>query len=357
MKSSKSIYSLLVVLILIFAVTGKILPQESAIQCDNYESLYNTIKSGKTASIIKTTYLRDFYMIEVSRIIVTPITEPQAGYDVNFKITDLYKSDDAIMDESSVLGFMMTDCKAFSKNYKQFINTSCSLTADTPEDAVSVVKTGIDLNVDMKYAITGGLVTLFQKTCIKETQKPMPVKKPAVYLYPESDMKVSVQVSVNGKLTLTEPLYNNGWEVLATPDGLIDDRYDYLFYEADLNKVDLPSEGWVVSYNELENWFNEKLPEMGLNKKETAQFKEYWLKNLKKSNYYEIRLLGNDFLNANMKLVVTPEPQSILRLNFHFKPVNEKTQMTAPAISKFTRTGFTVVEWGGINGGDLKIIP
>jgi hypothetical protein len=357
MINSKSIFNLSVIFIIIFAVTGKILPQESAVQCDNYESLYNAIKSGKAASINKTTYLKDFNMIEVSRITVTPITEPQTGYDVNFKITDLYKIDDAVMDESSVLGFMMKGCKGFTENYKKFINTSCSLTADTPDDAVRAAKSGIDSDIDMKYAITGDLVTLYQKTCINDTQKPMPVKKPAVYLYPESNMKVSVQISVNGKLTLTEPLYNNGWEVFATPDGLIDDKYDYLFYEADLNKVDLPSEGWVVSYNELENWFNENLPALGLNKKETSQFKEYWLKNLKKSNYYEIRLLGNDFLNANMKLIVTPEPRTILRLNFHFKPVSEKSQLTPPTISRLIRTGFTVVEWGGINGGDLKIIP
>lgn len=357
MRNSKLLYSVSAILIMLFTAAGNILPQESAVQCDNYESLYNTIKSGKSASINKTTYLKDFNMIEASRTTVTPITEPQTGYDVNFKITDLYKTDDAVMDESSVLGFMMKDCKAFSKNYKIFINTSCSLTADTPEDALSAVKSGIDYNVDNKYAITGDLVKLYQKICLTDTQKPLPVKKPAVYLYPETDMKVSVKVFVNGKLTQTEPLYNNGWEVNATPNGLIDGKYDYLFYEADLNQVDLPLEGWVVSYNELENWFNENLPLMGLNKKETSQFKEYWLKNLKKSNYYEIRLLGNKFLEDNMKLIVSPEPRTILRLNFHFNPVNEKSQLTAPVISKFIRNGFTVVEWGGINGGDLKIIP
>ncbi|MDD5360540.1 MAG: hypothetical protein PHN88_00290 [Ignavibacteria bacterium] len=357
MKNSKLIYPVFAAIIFIFAFTGKSHSQITAVQCKDYASLYNTIISGKTASIDKTTYLKDFKMIEVSRITITPITEPQTGYDVNFKITDLYKADDAVMDENSVIGFMMTGCKEFANHYKDFINTSCSLTADTPDDAVRAAKSGIDSDIDMKYAITGDLVTLYQKTCLKDTQKPMPVKKPAVYLYPESDIKVNVQIAVNGKLTFTEPLYKDGWEVNATSNGLIDDKYDYLFYEADLNKVDLPSEGWIVSYNELENWFNENLPSMGLNKKETEQFKEYWLKNLKKSNYYEIRLLGSDFLSANMKLVVTPEPQSILRLNFHFKPVSEKTQLTAPTISKFTRTGFTVVEWGGINGGDLKITP
>ena len=143
----------------------------------------------------------------------------------------------------------------------------------------------------------------------------------------------------------------------ASPEGLIDNKYDYLFYEVQLNKIDLPDEGWVVKYDKLENWFDEELIEFGLNQKEKAQFKEYWLKDLKQSSYYEIKLLDEKFLSENMNLIITPEPQTIIRLNFYFKPLNEIITLKEPEIIKKERKGFTVVEWGGINEGDNVLIP
>jgi hypothetical protein len=183
------------------------------------------------------------------------------------------------------------------------------------------------------------------------------VKKPAVYLYPEKTTEIQVKLTINGYLTKTEPFYDNEWNVIARPDGLIDNKYDYLFYEADLKKIELPDEGWIVEYNKLEKWFDESLPNLGLNTKEKRQFKDYWLKNLKYSNYYEIKLLDNNFLNDNMKLIIVPEPQTIIRFIFYFTPVNEKIFLKEPTITKKERKGFTVVEWGGINKGKKTIIP
>ena len=73
--------------------------------------------------------------------------------------------------------------------------------------------------------------------------------------------------------------------------------------------------------------------------------------------YYEIRLLDDKFLSENMKLIINPEPQTLIRLNFHFKPVFSKTELKTPVINTPVRNGFTVIEWGGINEGDLKITP
>jgi hypothetical protein len=183
------------------------------------------------------------------------------------------------------------------------------------------------------------------------------VKKPAVYLYPSETMDVSVQVKVNGHLTFTDPDYNTGWNVNVTPSGLIDNKYDYLFYEADLKKIELPNEGWVVEYGNLKTWFDEYLPKLGLNQKEKEQFEEYWMGKLRIANYYDIRILDNKFLSENMDLIINPKPETLLRLNFYFQPLSAKTELTAPEIKEVTRKGFTVVEWGGINGGDLRLVP
>jgi hypothetical protein len=342
----------------VFFLSGQIFTQDKIKECKTYESFYKTIKSGQSASIEKIAYINEFSLVEKSIVTVIPITSPDTTYKISFKITDLEKGKKKdSYDVGSVLGFMVADCNAFEKKYKKFIGTSCYLFTDTPEDARIAAEDGISFSVDQKYVIDGDLVKVYEKVCKQNIHEPQPVKKPAVYLYPLEKMNVSVKLEVNGKLTVTEPFYNTGWNVNASPDGLIDNKYDYLFYEADLNKIELPEEGWIVEYKELEKWFDEYLPQLGLNEKEKEQFKEYWLKNLKKANYYEIKLLDNKFLSENMNLIISPEPQTIIRLNFFFKPVFEKRELKKPSFSTSERKGFTVIEWGGINAGDSKVLP
>lgn len=357
MKTLNNLVALSFLLFFSFMFTTRSNAQNNIIPCDSYDSLYNTIKAGNSASINKTAYISEFSLIEKSLITVVPLAAPESGYKIIFEIKDLDKGEYNIDYETgSVLGFMVTGCGTFKNKYKNFINTSCQLIAESPTEAKDIAKKGIDFNVDMNFKIEGDLVTAFEKTCGKDPGHTV-VKKPAVYLYPEKEMNVNVKVEVNGKLTFTEPEYNTGWSVNVKPDGLIDGKYDYLFYEADLNKIELPEEGWIVEFNKLEKWFDEYLPLFGLNKKETEQFKDYWLKDLKKTNYYEIKLLENNFLEENMKLKITPAPQTVLRLNFYFKPAFEKKDIKSPIINKVERKGFTVIEWGGINASDFPIIP
>lgn len=183
---------------------------------------------------------------------------------------------------------------------------------------------------------------------VYEISAPQVVKKPAIYLYPIKDSMINVQLDINGKITRDIPEYKNGWNVFVTKQGLIDNKYDYLFYEAELRKIELPNNGWIVNYNDLEEWFDINLIKLGLNEKEKYQFKEYWLKELPKSEYYEIRLLSDEFLKENMNLIITPSPDTLIRLNFYFKPLNEKIDLQEQTIITPERKGFTVVEWGGM---------
>jgi hypothetical protein len=174
------------------------------------------------------------------------------------------------------------------------------------------------------------------------------IKKPAIYLYPEDDSYIDVFLEINGRITKDIPKYNEGWRVFARKDGLLNDKFDYLYYEADLKKIELPEEGWVVGYSDLESWFNEYLVKLGLNEKEKKQFMEYWMAELPESKYYEIKLLTEDYMKKNMNLIVLPEPDNVIRLNFHFRRLNKKTSISEPQIITPERSGFVVVEWGGI---------
>ena len=173
-------------------------------------------------------------------------------------------------------------------------------------------------------------------------------RKPAIYLYPTEDMTVNVEVDVNGLFFNDIPDYDNGWKVFVTKDGIIEGQYDYLFYEAALLNSDLPEEGWVVEYSQLENWFDENLPKLGLNEKETKQFVEYWIEELPEANYYEIKLFDKKFVDENMTLNIVPKPDTITRLLFYFKGLDEVMILPKPTIITPERKGFTVIEWGGI---------
>jgi hypothetical protein len=197
--------------------------------------------------------------------------------------------------------------------------------------------------------------------------------KPAIYLYPQTDTSVSVKLDIDGEITKTIPPYNNGWHVLAKADGTITDEsqgeqgkhYDYLFWEAKPKKLELPDKGWIVARKDLEEWFNEYLPKLGLNKKEKEQFMEYWLERLQGKNYYELKLLDRAFLEEHAKLTITPSPDTLIRVIFCFTPLDEykpdeykpdghKTDadgykaLEPPLIETPERKGFVSLEWGGI---------
>ena len=173
-------------------------------------------------------------------------------------------------------------------------------------------------------------------------------RKPAIYLYPEEDSAVSIRLEIKGWITKTIPSYDRGWNVSVSKDGLIEGEYDYLFYEAKLLRTDFPKTGWVVKYEDLSVWFDLNLIKLGLNEKEKNQFKEYWMGALPKSAYYEIKLADENYLNTNMALDILPKPDTVIRLLFKFKPLKKEVVIPQPDIITPNRSGFTVVEWGGI---------
>ncbi len=173
------------------------------------------------------------------------------------------------------------------------------------------------------------------------------VYKPAIYLYPQETLKIKVSLSINGEITISEPEYNNGWEVVVEPGGTIEGSYDYLFYEARLNYLKTPDDGWCVEYEHLEIWMTNTLKELGLNEKESKDFKVFWLDFLPIANYYEIKLLSKEYLDLHMGLIIDPKPETIIRVMLTFSPYQKAVDIATPLITTPIRSGFTVVEWGG----------
>ncbi|MDI1471034.1 hypothetical protein QI155_00585 [Thermodesulfovibrio sp. 1176] len=185
------------------------------------------------------------------------------------------------------------------------------------------------------------------KSC--EDESAPVVKKPAIYLYPKNNENITVKLNIKGNITKTIPEYNESWKVKVDKKGIIDNKYSYLFYEASLESpVNVTKEGWIVKYEHLESWFEKYLPKLGLNRKEIKDFKDYWLKELKYAKFYEIRLLDRDFLDNNMQLLISPKPDTVIRVILYFKPVDKYRKIKNPKLTQIQRKGFTLVEWGGI---------
>ncbi len=196
-----------------------------------------------------------------------------------------------------------------------------------------------------------------------------PECKPAVYLYPEKEMLVNVQVAItNGFLTYTDPLYpKGGWSVFARPNGSLqyfgnnfsDSKgkvnyatgiFPYLYYEGKVadSAVQKPEEGYVIAYENLANFYDEILPKLGLNPKESQEFQDYWLKALPNASYYFIGIIPQEQLNENEPLTITPKEDTMIRVRLYFEQREKFSVVTPPTLKTPTRNGFTVVDWGGM---------
>lgn len=178
--------------------------------------------------------------------------------------------------------------------------------------------------------------------------------KPAIYLYPETKIDISVKVVPNGKLTFTNPLYNNGWSIQADSDGNllnhVDNKlYDYLWWDSYTYKLSVPNEGYVIPKAEVSSFLDTKLGAMNLNKKEISQFKEYWVSKIQSedSSYIFITFLFNTDVDQIAQLKISPRPDNVFRVFMLYKPVSNLYNISPLPIKSVNREGFVAVEWGG----------
>jgi hypothetical protein len=206
--------------------------------------------------------------------------------------------------------------------------------------------------------------------------------KPVVYLYPKKPTEVSVKFASAIKFDVDIPTYSNGWKVLANPNGTLTDlnpkatdcskidfartgseyakticssgKYPYLYWAGRSLERTYPqlNEGWIVTKADLSTFLNKKLDEIGLNKTEKKDMLTYWLPQLQKKNasYYRISFLQNAEMNHLVPMVVTPRPDSVLRVFLDYQALDSKptTILKPQTLTKFNRSGFTMVEWGGL---------
>lgn len=190
----------------------------------------------------------------------------------------------------------------------------------------------------------------------KPDPRPIAVRKPVVYLYPEAPTRVHARIDVAGGLDVSYPPHGDaGWTVDADPDGTLRDvatgrRHEYLFWEATSGDFAVdPARAHAVPGRDSAAFLETVCDRYALTDAECGDFVTYWLPELEGNPHNVIELVDEARYGAYARLQVTPAPDTVIRLFMIFARSETPVRVAAPAIPQRERTGFTVVEWGGAN--------
>jgi hypothetical protein len=177
--------------------------------------------------------------------------------------------------------------------------------------------------------------------------------KPVIYLYPETEMLVNVQLDLNGIITHSYPKYPaDGWNVKAQPDGTLYNEngkeFYALFWEGTSPKEFTYTDGFVVKGADTEKFLESSLEIIGLTRREANEFIMFWLPQME-NNAYNLIHFSTDEYQEIAQLKITPKPESILRIMMVWSPLEQLIEIPQQNLYDLNveRRGFTVVEWGG----------
>ena len=177
--------------------------------------------------------------------------------------------------------------------------------------------------------------------------------KPVIYLYgaEAGGTEASVRLDYDGALTSTYPAYEDGWTVLAQPDGTLTDpetgrEYYCLFWEGISDWEYDFSEGFCVAGEDTAAFLEKALSDLGLTEREANEFLIYWLPQME-GNAYNLLSFQQEAYTDHARLTISPEPDSLLRVFLAWKALKKPVEIPPQTLEPFEREGFTVVEWGG----------
>ncbi len=197
-----------------------------------------------------------------------------------------------------------------------------------------------------------GLTCYYTSENTAECQQPVTDDaKPNIYLYPTAPLDITVKIGFprGGHVTVSEPLYNDGWTVRVTPDSLIDGQWRFLFYESVQPNGWQRERGYLVATDEMEEFFRNDLAARGFVGQEIEDFIDWWMPLLAGPGYLIVYPQDDTVIRTLEDLQLSVTPDSLLRHRYVIETTAEPVTIEPPdAPAPLTRDGFTVTEWGVI---------
>jgi PKD repeat protein len=172
--------------------------------------------------------------------------------------------------------------------------------------------------------------------------------KPNIYIYPTSPVKLCLEVAFpqGGSITKSIPEYNNGWCVDVDSNGMINNEFNYLFYESIQPDIFQYRNGWCVAKADLKTFFEDNMASYNFSSNEIADFTDYWIPKLTESAYYLIYPQTNNIIDEIIQLNFSILPEHVNRLFYGVVGATKYAKMEEPSIIQYNRDGFFVMEWG-----------
>ncbi|MCH9681702.1 MAG: hypothetical protein K0V04_09740, partial [Deltaproteobacteria bacterium] len=199
-------------------------------------------------------------------------------------------------------------------------------------------------------------VTIIDFSPSATAPRPIAVRKPVIYLYPQVTTRVNVKLELDGDLIADYPaLPDDGWTVTASPSGdLVDEatarHHRYLFWEGTSAGFELdPARAHLVAGADAATFMERVCKRFALNDDECGDFVTYWLPALASNPYSVVQMVDTETYARYATLDVTPEPDTVIRPFMIFRRSDNPVEVGDPELPQHARHGFTVVEWGGAN--------
>ena len=191
-------------------------------------------------------------------------------------------------------------------------------------------------------------------------------EKPVLYVYPQEEQQLTVTLDLEGSLDSVYPAPDGqratergtqaSWTVMASPDGTLTDAsgrtYPYLFWDGPVRQ-EPPQQGFVVAREDAVPFLEEKLALLGLSDRESADFITYWAPRIRAYEYTFVSFDASAY-TQRASYSFTDEagasvtPDTFIRVFMTIRAADANEVVTPQVFGPTpTRSGFTVVEWGG----------
>jgi len=198
-------------------------------------------------------------------------------------------------------------------------------------------------------------------------------EKPVIYCYSDISQYFDLTLNTKGKLTFAYPPLNanQSWSMNLENNELIDaksaEKYPYLFWESEQEGVDFARQNGnkdkneinasIVSKAKIVAFLDSTLTTLGFNSKEKTDFITYWGPRMQNANFYMIQFLQDNECEQIASYEINPKPDHLNRFYMLFME-NETSDFQLGVLPQnlkpLERNGFYMVDWGGIQLGNLN---